>query len=104
MLRSGALIIAITRGLVRSRQTRRMAMFVVMLAALLMLFAGATFLSGTLMEHPFVFICYWAVCGWLTMTAVLLALFDLLALRADAAREKRRLKAQMLVAEEKEDA
>ena len=97
------LVIAITRGLVRNQNTRRMAMFVILLAALLMLFCGATFLLGALTEHPLAFICYWVACAWLTLSATLLALFDLLTIRAQAWRERQRLKAEIADSRENEN-
>jgi hypothetical protein len=89
------LIIAITRGLIRNQHTRRTTMFVILVAALLMLFCGATFLLVTLTEHPLAFVCYWVACAWLTLSATLLALFDLLTVRAQAWRERQRLKAEI---------
>lgn len=71
---------------------RRMAMFVLVLAALLILFAGATFLSGWLAGRPLVFLLYWAACAWLTFSAMLLAFYDLIATRAAAQRERKRLR------------
>jgi hypothetical protein len=72
------------RGLIRDQKARRQTMFYIVLVALLMLFCGATFLAPVLnpKEHPGWFISYWAVCGWITATAVLLAIFDLLLVRA----------------------
>lgn len=90
------LAVAITRGLIRDSHTRRTVMFGLILAALVMLFAGATFLGNSLLEQPKLLLGYWAVCAWLTIAAALLAVFDMLALRAAAAREKRRLRAEIL--------
>ena len=103
MRRSAALVIAITRGVIRSQQMRRSAMFVMLVIALILLFLGATFLNETLLERPALFLCYWAACAWLTLTAVLLALFDLLAVRAAAARERRRVKAEIFGARPGDD-
>ncbi|HEY1770979.1 MAG TPA: hypothetical protein VGG02_12070 [Chthoniobacterales bacterium] len=85
------------RGLVRDQAMRRKAMFAVMLGALLMLSCGSTFLAPALNPHerPGRFIFYWLVCGWLTFTVVLLALFDLLMVRAKG-RAKRRTLARKL--------
>ena len=85
------IIIPITRGIIRDQTTRRSVIFFVMLAALIMLFLGATFLDGWLREHPVLFIFYWLACAWATLTALLLALYDILAIRVAARREKRRL-------------
>ena len=88
-------IILVTRGILLDPRTRRWAMFVLLLAALVMLFAGSTFLAGNL-SSPWSFIVYWSVCGWLTLAALLLALWDLLLLRAAARRERRRIQKQMI--------
>jgi hypothetical protein len=85
------LVILITKGLIRDQHTRRMAMFVIVLAALAMLFAGATFLSDWLRAAPWWFLIYWAACAWLTFCAVLMALFDLLLVRARARRVRKEL-------------
>ena len=72
------------RGLIRDQSTRRRVMFIMLVIAMLMLFFGTTFLPTLLSprEHPGWFILFWVACGWLTLTAFLLALFDLLLLRA----------------------
>jgi membrane protein implicated in regulation of membrane protease activity len=88
-------ILLVTRGILLDPRTRRWAMFVLLLAALLMLFAGSTFLAGSL-ATPLNFLVYWGICGWLTFAALLLALWDLLVLRIAARRERRRLEKQML--------
>src|ERR1700683_768455 len=83
-------IILMTRGIIFDPRTRRWAMFILVLAALCMLFAGSTFLSDSI-ATPWGFILYWGACAWLTFGALLLALLDLLLLRAAARRERRRL-------------
>ena len=85
------LIIPITKGILREQTTRRSAIFFVMLSALVMLFLGATFLDSWLREHPGLFILYWLACAWATLTALLLALYDILMIRTAARREQRRL-------------
>lgn len=85
------LIVPITKGLIRDQSARRSAIFFVMLAALVMLFLGATFLDGWLREHPVLFLFYWLTCAWATLTGLLLALYDIVAIRANARREERRL-------------
>lgn len=75
-------------------------MFYLALGAMLMVFVGAVVIDATLREHPFVFLAYWGVCGWITMSAALLAVFDLLAVRAAARAQQRELERQL--AEEKE--
>jgi hypothetical protein len=66
-------------------------MFITLLVAMLMLFCGITFLQPLLSprEHPVWFLLFWVACAWLTLTAFLLALFDLLMVRAqDRAAQK----------------
>jgi hypothetical protein len=89
-------IIHFTRGLIREQRARRTVMFFAMLGTLVWLFLGATFLDAPLRERPFLFILYWLACAWVTLLVVLLALFDLLQVRAAARRERRRLAAEML--------
>jgi len=63
-------------------------MFILLLVALALLFSGTTFLKTTLnpREHPIWFILFWIVCGWLTVTALLLAVFDLLIVKLELRR------------------
>jgi len=94
------------RGLVRDQTTRRQTMFWMVLAAVLMLFGGATFLTPWL--DPKVragwFMLYWLACAWITVTAVLLALLDLLLVRAQARVEKRSLTQKVAAAPKADDA
>src|SRR5438105_14380544 len=71
------------RGVIRDQSTRRWAMFVTLIVAMVMLFLGTTFLQPVLSprEHPRWFVFFWLACAWFTFTALLLALFDLLTLR-----------------------
>lgn len=78
-------------------------MFVVVLVALAMLFLGATFLGGLLREHPVVFIIYWVACGWFAFTSILLALYDLLALRIEERDSRRRLHSEIFGGGDKDD-
>ena len=87
-------ILLMTRGIILDPRTRRWAMFILLLAALLMLFAGSTFLSGSI-DTPWSFVIYWGACAWLTLGALLLALWDLLLLRAAARRERRKLEKEI---------
>ena len=82
-----------TRGLIRDRSARRKIMLGVVLLALCLVAAGATLLKGVLDHriHLVWFILYWFVCAWLALLALLLALFDLLVLRAQARAERRDL-------------
>ena len=71
-------------------------MFYATLVALVVLFFGATILDPWLREHPLVFVVYWAACAWITILCVLLALFDLLLVRAQVRREIRRIAREKL--------
>jgi protein-S-isoprenylcysteine O-methyltransferase Ste14 len=77
-------VVHATRGLIRDQTARRRTMFVSLVVALVLLFGGSTFLQSLLIAHPVWFIIFWFICAWLTLLAVLLALFDLLAVRAQA--------------------
>ena len=105
-LRIAAFATHAARGLLHDRQTRRQVMFWVVIAALVMLFAGATFLAPVLNPRirPGWFILYWVACAWVTVTAVLLALLDLLQVRVQSREEKRRLAREMAEREEAGDA
>jgi hypothetical protein len=93
-------IILVTRGIVLDPRVRRWAMFVLLMVALVMLFAGNTFLAGSL-SMPWGFIIFWGICAWLTFAALMLALWDLLLLRVEARKERRRLE-QEFAKKEKE--
>jgi hypothetical protein len=86
-------IILVTRGILLNPQHRRWAMFICIAAAMLMLFAGATFLESFI-ATPTKFLIYWGACAWLTFASLLLALWDLLLLRAAARRQRRELEKQ----------
>jgi hypothetical protein len=88
-------ILLVTRGIILDPRSRRWSMFILLLVALLMLFAGSSFLSGAL-DTPMSFLLYWGVCAWLTLAALLLALWDILLLRAAARRERRKLEKHVL--------
>jgi dolichol kinase len=92
-LRTTSFVIHATRGVIRDQTLRRKTMFVLILIALLLLFAGFTFLQNSLKprEHLLWFGFYWLICLWLTLTAMLLALFDLLTVRREARKARRML-------------
>jgi predicted membrane protein len=90
------LIIQISKGLIRDPHTRRAVMFYTVLAALVMLFLGATFLWHLLVLNKWIFILYWFACAWITILAAGLALFDLLMVRAEGRRARKRLEAEIM--------
>ena len=87
-----------TRGLIRDPRARRKTMFALLAVALLMVITGTTILQEILnpREHPLRFILFWLACGWLTITTLLLALFDVLLARAQSRAAQRALREQML--------
>jgi protein-S-isoprenylcysteine O-methyltransferase Ste14 len=91
------LIVHITHAIIRDRIARRKTMFVLLLIALFLLVSGSTFLQTALnpREHPAWFILFWLICAWLTLTAMLLAIFDLLTLRLEARTAQRVLRAKL---------
>ncbi len=90
-------ILLLTKGIIRDQRLRRSMMFWIMLAALVMLFIGAWLLTDRWgREHPWLYLFYWLICSWLTLTGVLLALLDILALRAAQRAARRVLEKQML--------
>ena len=86
------------RGVIRDPGTRRKAMFALLVVALLMVITGASVLQNFLdpREHPVRFILFWLACAWLTITSLLLALFDALVARTQARAAQRALREQML--------
>lgn len=71
-------------------------MFYNVLVLLLLSFVGATFLWTWLQAHPVIFVGYWGLCAWLTLLAVLLALYDMAKIRLDAKRARRQLEEEIL--------
>lgn len=90
-------IVHATRGIIRDQRTRRKAMVVLLALAVLMLAAGFTVFQSALNphEHPWVVILFWIACVWLTFTAMLLALFDLIIIRSEARRAHRALRERL---------
>ena len=88
-------LIQICKGLIRSPRARRTLMFYNVLLLLIMVFVGATLLPPW-RDHPLLFIMYWFACMWLTMLAVLLALYDMAMVRLEAKRARRQLEEEIL--------
>ena len=85
-LRTASFSAHAARGIIRDQRTRRTAMAILLSAAVLMLVLGSTLLEQWLAEHGHLlwFMLFWFACGWLTVTALLLAAFDILMLRGQA--------------------
>jgi hypothetical protein len=93
---SPKVIITLSRVLVRDTRLRRTAMFYLALAAILMVFLGSAVVEISPRAHPFAFLAYWGVCAWLTLAVVLLALFDILAIRAAGRAARRKLERELI--------
>lgn len=89
-------VIQISKGLIRSQRTRRTLMFYSVVLSLVLLFAGSTFLWALLRDHPVLFLVYWVGCAWITLLAVLLAFYDMLKVRGEAKRERRRIERELI--------
>jgi uncharacterized membrane protein len=92
-LKMAPFTIQVTRGLLRHPGTRRKAMAVLLVIALVMIGLGLFGMGSWLAprDHAVRFIFFWFACGWITLTAVLLALLDLLLLRAAARQASKAL-------------
>jgi hypothetical protein len=93
-------IIQVCRGLIRQNRARRTLMFYSVVIAIVLSFAGVTGLWPLLRKHPFVFLVYWAACAWVTLLAVLLAIYDMAKVRQEARRENERLRKEYLETKE----
>jgi hypothetical protein len=92
-LQAGSFVVHATRGIIRDQKTRRKAMVFCLALAVLMLLAGFTVFQTAMSprDHPWFVILFWIACVWLTFTAMLLAIFDLLIVRTEARRAQRAL-------------
>jgi protein-S-isoprenylcysteine O-methyltransferase Ste14 len=93
-LRTVSFMVHATRGVIRDHNTRRKTMLMLLVAALVLLISGSTFLQAALNSraHPGWFILFWLTCAWLTLTAMLLAIFDLLIVKLEARKAQRLLR------------
>jgi hypothetical protein len=96
-------IIQVSKGLIRDQRARRTLMFWNIVVVLGLIFLGATLLWSWLREHPLFFLGYWAFCAWLTLLAVLLALYDVARVRLDAQRARRQLEEECFSGPEHDD-
>jgi protein-S-isoprenylcysteine O-methyltransferase Ste14 len=97
-LRTTSFVLQVSRAAIRDRKTRRKTMLVLLVLALLFLFSGSTFLQSALdpREYPGWFILFWAICAWLTLAAILLAVFDLLIVKLEGRQNERTLREKFL--------
>ena len=92
----GSFTVHATRGLLRDQRSRRRTMTITLIIALALLIAGLTVLQPWLdpREHPWRFILYWLACAWEIVLVLLLALYDLLLVRAQTRATKKVLAEQ----------
>jgi len=97
-LRLASFVIQAMRGLIRDRNSRHNVMFALIIGAIALAFAGSTFLREQLNphEHPVGFLLFWIVCAWLTLSALLLAILDLLIVKLEARRTERGLREEFV--------
>ncbi len=95
-LKTASFVVQATRGVIRDQKTRRRAMLVLLISSALMIAAGSTLLAPALEphEHPGRFILFWLACAWVTISALLLALFDVLMVRREVRKLREDLKHQ----------
>src|SRR5947209_773312 len=105
-LEAWSFVVHATRGVIRDQTTRRKAMLLLLALALLLLILGFTVLQPALnpRDHPWRVIFFWVACVWLTFTALLLALFDLLVLRVQARQAERALREKLEAARLRQNA
>ena len=86
-----------TRGLLRDPKLRRIMMAITVAIAAVMLVTGLTVLRSWLHphEHLWRFVFFWFACAWQTVLAILLALFDLLMVRAEARAARKAFREQV---------
>jgi cation transport ATPase len=86
-----------TRGVLRDEHARRKTMAVSVVIAIVLLVAGLTVFRSWLdpHQHPWRFILYWLACAWETALVLLLALLDLLLVRAQARAARKALQQQI---------
>ena len=96
-LRTFSFVIHATRGLIRDHKTRRKTMFATVLVAVGLLFSGSSFLRPVLdpRVHPGWFVLFWFACAWITLLAALLAVFDMLLVRAQARAAEKLLRKEI---------
>jgi predicted membrane channel-forming protein YqfA (hemolysin III family) len=86
-----------TRGLLRDQKMRRIMMAISVALAVIMLVTGLTIFRTWLHphEHPWRFVLFWLACAWQAVLAILLALFDLLLVRAEARAARKAFREQV---------
>lgn len=88
-------LLLFSRALLRDKQVRRRIMFHSSIVTMVLVFSGAFLLSSVLQESLPLFVGYWALCFGCALFMLLMALYDLLAVRAQHQSEMRALRQRM---------
>jgi predicted MFS family arabinose efflux permease len=80
------------RGVIRDRKTRRMTMLGAVAVALVFLGCAVVIDAH---EHLLIAVLCWFACAWMTVLAVLLAIYDLLAVRRENRATRENLQRQL---------
>lgn len=91
-----AAVMAWTRSIASDQAARRRALFGMTLGACILLFLGAVIIAPFLEQHRWMFIFYWLGIAWLTLTIVLVAVYDVLVVLADGRRARQALERRMM--------
>lgn len=86
--------------IIRHRPYRRNLLFGLTLVTLLMVFLGAAPLTAVLSQSPFAFAVYWIACFFLVGFVLLLAIYDLIAIRQEHRQRMNRLEQELSEAAE----
>lgn len=86
--------------IIRHRPYRRNLLFGLTLVTLLMVFLGAAPLTAVLSQRPFAFAVYWIACFFLVGFVLLLAVYDLIAIRQEHRQRMNRLEQELSEAAE----
>lgn len=89
----------VSKGLARDQGMRRNLMCWFIMSAVVILFIGIVFLDEFLRERRLIFGFYWLTCAWLTLSSVLLAVFDILLQFAKGRATRRALTKTVLMEE-----
>ena len=91
-------ILLYTRSLILDQHLRHATMFYAVLIPMIMAFVGYEFAWDWMdpRQHFYRFAFYWLICGWLTVLAALLAIYDILVTRLQHRLARRVLREKML--------
>ena len=96
------LVILLSKGILRDSRMRRTVMLCLIGAAVVMLFFGSVLIPNDWARmHYCLYFLYWAFCLWITLAAVLLAVFDVLVIRATERAMRRQMERDIAHIDEK---